>query len=170
MQAILPIHIEASRGNDARLITSNMILTMAHSPRALEGYVQLKSALHRGKLSVNLREQIALAVAQINLCEYSLAEHAHYAARLGMTHEQIAASREARAMDWGSDAVLRFARDLAARRGECSLAELRESGFSDADIVEVVAHVALNIFENYLNDVALTELDFPRIARSVRAA
>jgi hypothetical protein len=91
------------------------------------------------------------------------------AAQLGMTKEQILASREARAVDRGTEALLRFAYDLAARR-ECSLEELRQSGYNDADIIEVMAEVALNVFENYLNDVALIELDFPKLERAVRAA
>jgi AhpD family alkylhydroperoxidase len=121
-------------------------------------------------LSPEIREQIALAVAQTNLCEYSLAEHAYLATQLGLKKEQILASREARAMDKSVDAVLRFARDLAARKGECSVVELRDSGWSDSDIIEVIAYVALNVFENYLNDVARTDLDFPRVERSVKAA
>jgi uncharacterized peroxidase-related enzyme len=179
MQAIHPIQTEYASvatqqlldaTNDERGVASNMIRTMAHSPGALEGYVQFRSALDSGTLSAKIREQIALAVAQANLCEYSLAEHAHRAAQLGLTKEQIMASREARAMDRATDAVLRFARDLAARRGECSLVELRESGYSDRNIIEVMAQVALNVFENYVNDVALTELDFPRVERAARAA
>jgi uncharacterized peroxidase-related enzyme len=169
VQTILPVQTEVT-ANGERGLVCNMLRTMAQSPGALEGYLQFKRALDSGVLSAKIREQIALAVAQTNLCEYSLAQHAHQASQLGLTKEQILASREARSMDGAIDAVLRFARNLAARGGECSPVELRETGYSDAEIIEVIAHVALNVFENYVNDVALTELDFPRIARSVRAA
>jgi AhpD family alkylhydroperoxidase len=176
MQTILPIHMEQASAATQRVLdgahgeVSNMLKTMAQSLSALEGYLQLKKALAGGTLPPKIREQIALAVAQTNLCEYSITEHAHRAAELGLTLEEITESRAARARDWGTDAVLRFARDLAARQGEFSVVELRESGYSDADIIEVMAHVALNAFENYVNDVALTELDFPKLQRAVRAA
>ncbi len=167
MQTIPPIQTDSAA---SRNLVSNMIRTMAQSPYALEGYIEFKRALDGGALSARIREQIALAVAQENLCEYSLAEHAHLATELGLTMEQIQASRAAWATDCKTDAILRFARDLAARRGRFSVVELREGGCSDVEIIEVMAAVALNIFENYLNDVALTELDFPRIGRSARAA
>ena len=180
MQTIHPVKTENASvatkrlldaANDERGVLSNMIKTLAQSPRALEGYVQFKKALSGGTLSPAIGEQIALVVAQTNLSEYSLAEHAHLAAQLGLKKEEIQASREARAMDKKVDAILRFARDLAARKGEGSMAELRDRGCSDADIIEVIAYVALNVFENYLNDVAQTDLDFPRVQRvSVKAA
>jgi AhpD family alkylhydroperoxidase len=167
MHTIPPIQTDSAASCN---LVSNMIRTMAQSPCALEGYIEFKRALHGGTLAASIREQIALTVAQENLCEYSLAEHAHLATGLGFTRDQIQASREARAADCKTEAILRFARDLAARRGRFSVVELRENGCSDAEIVEVMADVALNVFENYLNDVALTELDFPRIGRSARAA
>jgi uncharacterized peroxidase-related enzyme len=156
--------------NQERGALPNMLRTLAHSPRVLEGYLDLQKALSGSRLSPSVREQIALAVAQTNLCEYSLAEHAHRAAQLGLKGEQILESREARALDKRTDALLRFARDLAARKGESSVLELRENGCSDADIIEVIACVALNVFENYFNDVARTELDFPKVAQARQAA
>lgn len=60
-------------------------------------------------------------------------------------------------------AAVRFARD-------CSTVELREAGYGDAEIVEIVAQVALNVFENYFNTVAQTELDSPLEAPKVVAA
>jgi AhpD family alkylhydroperoxidase len=176
MQTIPPIQIEHLSVATQRLLqatngeVSNMLRTMAHSPCALQGFVEFKRALNVGRLSAKIREQIALAVAQTNLCEYSLTEHAHRAALLGLTPEEIRESRAARARDWGTDVVLRFARDLAARRGEFSVVELRESGCNNEDIIELMALVALNVFENYINDVALTEVDFPKLERTVRAA
>jgi AhpD family alkylhydroperoxidase len=169
MQTILPIPAQGVFSRE-RGLASNLLRTIARSPSALDGYLEFRRALRSGVLSATAGEQIALAVAQVNLCEYSLAEHAYFAAQLGLTREQIQASRDARATDWRTDAILRFVRDLAARKGQCSLVELRENDCSDAEIIEVLAHVALNVFENYVNDVALTELDFPRLERAVRAA
>ena len=179
MQTIHPVKTEnmsvatqrlLDAANEERGALSNMIKTLAQSPRALEGYLDLQKALSGSLLAPATREQIALAVAQANLCEYSLAEHAHRAAQLGLKGEQILESREARALDKRTDALLRFARDLAARKGEFSVVELRENGCSDADIIEVIAYIALNVFENYFNDVARTEVDFPKVARAAQAA
>ena len=41
---------------------------------------------------------------------------------------------------------------------------LVQAGYSDAEITEIVSHVALNIFTNYFNHVARTEVDFPKVA------
>lgn len=153
-----------------RGVLTNMTRTLAQSPSALEGYVHFKGALQSGKLSAQIREQIALAVAQTNLCEYSVAEHAHIAAKAGLTTGQILASREARSTDSRIAAVLSFARDLITHRGECSVAELRENGYCDAEILDIIALVAINVFENYVNEVAQTDLDFPRALRAVKAA
>jgi len=173
MQTIHPVKVDNISVATKRLLdaaneergvqASNMIKTLAQSPRALEGYLEFRDALSGGTLSPAISEQIALVVAQTNLCEYSLAEHAHLGAKLGLKKQQILESREARATDQKTEAVLRFARDLTARRGGCSMDELRENGYSDAEIIEVVAHVALNIFENCLNEVAGTVLDFPKV-------
>jgi uncharacterized peroxidase-related enzyme len=179
MQTIHPVKTESisvatqrllDAAKDQRGTLSNMLKTLAQSPRVLEGYLDLQKALSGTRLSPATREQIALAVAQTNLCEYSLAEHAHRAAQLGLKGEQILESREARALDKKTDALLRFARDLAARRGESSVLELRENGCSDADIIEAIDYIALNVFENYFNDIARTELDFPNVARAAQAA
>jgi uncharacterized peroxidase-related enzyme len=156
--------------NDEAGMASNMMKTMARSPHTLEGYLQLSRALAGGRLDATIREQIALAVAQANLCEYSLAQHASLAARLGLTTEEILASREGRSDDEKTNVVLRFARNLVVRRGECSTAELRDAGWGDEEIVDIIGQVALNVFANYFNLVARTEVDFPRIALKAMVA
>jgi uncharacterized peroxidase-related enzyme len=179
MQVIQPIHTEDAAGSTRRLLeavknergaVSNMIKTMAHSPLALEGYLKFSRALAAASLTPEVREQIALTVAQANACDYSLAEHAALAGRLGLTNDEILESREARAPGKKTAAVLRFARDLVVRGGDSSTVELREAGFGDAEIVEIVALVALNVFENYFNAMAQTELDYPKAGRKAKAA
>jgi AhpD family alkylhydroperoxidase len=135
-------------------VLSNMIKTLAQSPSALDGYLEFRDALSGSALSTVLCEQIALVVAQTNLCESSLAEHSHLAALIGLTTGEIQDSREARSPDAKTEAVLRFARDVTARKRQWPLNELRENGCSDADIIEIIAHVALNNFENSLNRFA----------------
>ena len=140
--------------SQTRGVLSDMIKTLAQSPSALDGYLEFRDALSGSALSPVLCEQIALVVAQTNLCESSLAEHSHLAAQLGLTKQEIQDSRETRSPDGKAEAVLRFARDVTARKRQWPLKELRDSGCSDADIVEIIAHVALNNFENYLNRFA----------------
>jgi uncharacterized peroxidase-related enzyme len=179
MQIIQPIRMEDAAGSTRRLLETvsndrgavpNMIKTMAHSPHTLEGYLQFRRALAGGKLSPELREQIALVVAQTNRCDYSLAQHSSLASRLGLTIDEILASREARVRDNRVNAALQFARNLVTRGGDASTLELREAGYGDAEIVEIAALVALNIFENYFNTFAQIDVDFPAEARHVKAA
>jgi AhpD family alkylhydroperoxidase len=169
MQTIRPVQMEDASEATRRIYEtvnaaqgglSNMVKTMGHSPSVLEGYVQFNGALNGGKLTAKLREQVALTVAQADRCEYSLAQHAERAGRLGLTQDEIASSREARAVDTKTDVALKFARDLATR-SEYSTLELRQAGFDDGEIMELIAQVGLNWFENYVTKVARTDLDFP---------
>jgi AhpD family alkylhydroperoxidase len=179
MQTIQPIQLENAGDATKRLLTaastetgvsSNMMKTLAQSPRVLEGYLQFSRALAGGKLDQKVREQIALAVAQANLCEYSLAYHTTIARKLGLADDQIMASREGRASDSKIETALRFARDLVAENGDCSTEELHRLGLSEGEIVDIVALVALNIFENYFNMVARMEIDFPKVRLKLKAA
>ncbi len=143
-----------------------MMRTMATSPAVLEGYLGLSGALAGGALPPKLREQIALAVGEANGCEYCVSAHTALGKRLGLTETELAASRGAAANDPTVDAALRFASALVERRGDVSdadVARVRAAGWSDAEIAEIVAHVALNLFTNYFNLTAGTEVDFPRI-------
>jgi uncharacterized peroxidase-related enzyme len=148
-------------------VVPNMMRTMAQSPRVLEGYLALSGALSRGLLPATLQEQIALAVAEANACNYCLSAHTALGRRAGLSDDQLAASREGRAADTQAHAALQFALAVLERRGGVSdeeLAHVRAAGVSDAEIAEIIAHVALNVFTNYFNRAADTEIDFPRVA------
>src|SRR5262245_976639 len=146
-------------------LVPNMTRAMANSPAVLDGYLQFSGALSKGKLSVKVREQLSLAVAQANGCEYCLAAHSTIGKMVGLTAEQIRDSRLGGAIDPKADALIRFALEVLQARGRVSdaaLAEVREAGFDDGTIAEVVAHVALDVFTNYFNNVAQTDVDFPK--------
>jgi len=148
-------------------VVPNMMRTMAQSPRVLEGYLALSGALGRGLLPTALQEQIALAVAEANACNYCLSAHTALGRRAGLSDEQLAASREGRAADAKANAALQFALAVLRHRGNISDDELdrvRSAGFSDAVIAEIIAHVALNVLTNYFNRAADTEIDFPLVA------
>jgi uncharacterized peroxidase-related enzyme len=151
----------------------NMFRLIATSPSALEGYLGLSDALAKGSLDAATRERIALAVANVNGCSYCNSAHGYLAANLaGLAADEIAANREGRSKDPKADAALRFARNVAIERGavaEADLRAVRAAGYSDAELVEIVASVALNVLTNYINEAFKTDVDFP-VAEARRAA
>lgn len=147
-------------------LVPNITRAMANSPAVLEGYLGLSGALSKGDLSAKNREQIALAVGQANQCDYCLAAHSAVGKMVGLTPDQILDSRRGTAIDPKADALIRFARKVVDDRGHVSdddMAAVRAAGLDDAAIAEVVANVALNIFTNYFNHVADTDIDFPKV-------
>jgi uncharacterized peroxidase-related enzyme len=152
-------------GVQAKLgMTPNLMKTLATAPAALEAYLHFGAALGTGRLDAKFREQIALTVAQANSCEYCLSAHTAIGKMVGLTPEESTQSREAHAADAKRNAGLQFVQSLVVQRGEVSdeaLARVKAAGFTDGDIAEIVANVAVNIFTNYFNHVARTEVDFP---------
>jgi uncharacterized peroxidase-related enzyme len=144
----------------------NLFCVLGTAPAALEGYLVLSNALAGGDLGAKVREQIALTVAESNLCTYCLSAHTFLGHKIALTEEDIASARYASAATDKTDAILKLARNIVVQRGEVSDADLeqaRVSGLSDGEIVEVVANVAVNIFSNYVNHVARTAVDFPEV-------
>ncbi len=145
----------------------NLMRTFGHSPAALEAYLGFSATLGTGVLPARVREQIALAVAETNGCDYCLAAHSLLGKGAGLAPDAILAARRLTAADAKVDALLKFAATVVDARGQVSddaLATVRAAGATDAEIVETVAHVALNILTNYLNHVAQTAVDFPKAA------
>jgi uncharacterized peroxidase-related enzyme len=137
----------------------NIIGTIANSPAALKGYLSLSEALNGGTLNAGQRESVALAIAQTNACGYCLSAHTLMAKGAGLGQDEIAAARRGDA-----NALVRFARLVTSTRGELTPDEIKEArvaGLSDEQIIEVIAHVALNTLTNYVNHIAGTEIDFP---------
>lgn len=148
-------------------LVPNMTRVMAHSPAVLDGYLGLSGALAKGTLPPRIREQLALAVSEVNGCDYCVAAHSAVGKAVGLTTDQVRDARLGGAVDGKTDALLRFARRVVEARGRVADAELvavRAAGWDDAAVAEVVAHVALNVFTNYFNTVAATDLDFPPAA------
>lgn len=151
----------------------NILRTMAHSPAVLEAYLGFSGGLSKGSLSAKLREQIALAVGEANNCQYCLSAHSAMGRAAGLNDAEIAESRRGRSQDSRTAAVLSFARQVVAERGwvgDADVEKLRSAGLSDGEIAEVVANVALNLFTNYFNHVAGTEVDFPKVEKLEPAA
>ncbi|HNG95127.1 MAG TPA: carboxymuconolactone decarboxylase family protein [Acidobacteriota bacterium] len=154
-------------GVQAKLgVTPNLMRTLANSPAVLEAYLNFSGTLAKGKLGAKVREQIALVVADTNQCEYCLAAHSYIGKSAGLTPEAIADSRRATSSDAKTSAILTFAQKLVINRGIISDRELelvKEAGITEGEIAEIIGAVALNIFTNYVNHVAQTEVDFPKV-------
>ncbi len=145
-------------------VVPNLFRLIGSSPAALAGYTGFQGALAK-TLDLKTRERIALAVAQVNACDYCLSAHTYLGLNLAQIGpEEIALNRKGASGDPKAHAAVAFAAKVARERGHVSDADLkavREAGYSDAQVVEIVGLVAENSFTNYLNEVAKTEIDFP---------
>jgi len=150
----------------------NLFRITANSPAALEGYLGLNGALAKGALDAPTRERIALTVANINRCGYCNSAHSYLGKNLAKLDDaELAANRLGKSNDAKADVAVRFAAKIARERGQVSDADLqavRSAGYSDAQIVEIVAHVALNTLTNYINEVFKTDVDFPHADLAVQ--
>jgi uncharacterized peroxidase-related enzyme len=146
--------------------TPNLYRSMAHSPAALEGYLAFRGSLIKGALSSQMRERIALLTATINDCGYCVAAHCFRGAKAGLSESELVATRKNQSDDAKTQAALQFVTTLIEHRGltsESEFVNVKSLGWSDEEIGEIVAHVALNVFSNYFNHVAQPELDFPKV-------
>lgn len=151
----------------------NLFRIVSNSPAALEGYLGLNNALGKGSLDAATRERIALAIGQINHCDYCLAAHTYIGQNVAkLNGVEIIANRRGGSTDAKANVAVRFAADIVRNRGDVSdqdIAAVRAAGYSDAEIVEIIAHTALNTLTNYLNKVLQTDVDFPA-AKDIDAA
>jgi uncharacterized peroxidase-related enzyme len=146
----------------------NLFRVVANSPAALEGYLGLNNALSKGQLDAKTRERIAIAVAETNGCGYCLSAHTFIGKNVAKLDDaEITANRSGASNDLKANAAVRFAAKVVNARGHVSdadIAAVKAAGFDDAQVVEIVLHVALNTLTNYVNEVAKTEIDFPVVA------
>ena len=145
----------------------NLFRLIGNSSAALEGYLGLSGALAKGAIGAKTRERIALVVAERNGCDYCLSAHTYLGKHVAKLDDaELEAARNGHSSDAKAEAALRFAQDVVDARGHVSNAtveDARKAGYSDAELVEIVLHVALNTLTNYANSVAATEVDFPAV-------
>ena len=154
-------------------VTPNVMKVLANNPAVLGAYLAFSGTLSGAGLGAKLHEQIALTVAEANGCDYCLAAHTLLGRNAGLAAGDILAARSGTAPDARAAATLALARKLVASRGRVGpidIAEARTASLTEADIVEIVAAVALNVFTNYLNLAAGTDVDFPPVAPLAQAA
>jgi uncharacterized peroxidase-related enzyme len=174
MERVTPVNVENAEGKARQLLDAvkarlgtvpNMTRAMAVSPPVLEAYLGFSGALARGVLPAKVREQLALDIGEANHCDYCVSAHSALGKRAGLSDADILDSRKGTSTDPRTDALLRFARTVVTKQGivdDADVEAARAVGNGDAEIAEVVAHVALNIFTNYFNNVVGTAIDFPR--------
>ncbi len=143
----------------------NMMRTIGNSPALLDGYLKLGDALASGKLGGSKGELLALAVAESNGCNYCLSAHTFIGSNFfKLDPAAMEAARRGESADAKTDAILKFAKVLVSKKGKVSDADINavtQAGASEAEVAEIVGHVAVNILTNYFNNAAQTEIDFP---------
>lgn len=145
----------------------NFLKVFANSPAALRAFLGLHGIANEGSLDLATRERIALALAQKNSCEYCLSAHTAIGAKAGLNGAEMQANRAGTSQDAKAAVAVKLARSLAEHQGEITTAELleaREAGYSDADIVEIITHVGMNVLTNILGKASRIEIDFPKVS------
>ncbi|MDO9404881.1 MAG: peroxidase-related enzyme [Polaromonas sp.] len=153
--------------NKAFGATPNMFKAVANSPAALKSMWGSFGALGGGVLGAKLGEQIAVAIADRNRCDYCLAAHTVLGKGAGASEAEMTAAQAGQSSDPRTAAALEFALKVVSNRAQLSIedfARLRAEGFDDEQIVEILAHVALNLFTNYVNVAFDIPVDFPRVS------
>jgi uncharacterized peroxidase-related enzyme len=144
----------------------NFLKVFANSPAALRAFLGLHGIAGEGSLDPQTRERIALALAQHNSCEYCLSAHTAIGRKAGLDGAEIEANRAGTSRDEKAAVAVRFARSLVTHMGEVTTAELvemRDAGYSESDIVEVITHVGMNILTNLLGKAGRVDIDFPKV-------
>ena len=145
----------------------NFLRVFANSPAAMRAFLGLHGIAGSGSLDPQTRERIALALAEQNACEYCLSAHTAIGRRAGLDAGEIEAARAGSSRDERAAVAVRFARSLVEHKGDVTTAELlamREAGYGEAEIVEVIAHVGMNLLTNILGRASRVDIDFPRVA------
>jgi uncharacterized peroxidase-related enzyme len=182
MPRVTPVDPQTAQGRSKELLdavkkslgaTPNMTTTMARSA-VLGGWLGLNGALRRGSISAANAERIALAVAEANACSYCLSAHTY----LGANVARLDAAELDRARSFASDdpkaaAILSFAEAVLRTTGGVSDEDVeaaRAAGLTDAELGDIVGHVALNVLTNLFNRAFEVDVDFPVVEPRQHAA
>lgn len=150
--------------------TPNVFTTLAHSSAALGFFLNGSAALNETKISPALREQIALTVAGANACDYCASAHTAIGKMQKISADELTHNLRGKSDTAKVEVALKFANQIVKQRANISdsdLEALRKAGYSDEEIVEIIAVVCQNIFTNYFNHIAQTEVDFPKVSAAI---
>lgn len=150
----------------------NFLRVFANSPAALRAFLGLHGIANEGTLDAQTRERIALALAQQNACEYCLSAHTAIGRKAGLTGDEISANRAGSSQDAKAAVAVKLAHAISEHTGEVTTAELleaRAAGYSDAEIVEIITHVGMNILTNMIGKASQIDIDFPKVPLKMAA-
>jgi len=146
--------------------TPTMMAAFAQSPIAFNAWAALLGSLSKA-LDVKTRDSIGLAVSEVNGCNYCLGVHSFTAEHMArMSGDDIILARKGHAEDPKRDAAVQFARKVIETRGQVGDADVRavrEAGYTEANVIEIVALVAMYSLTNFFNNVFDPEKDFPAV-------
>lgn len=175
MQRLNSVNPELAQGRTKELLNTveqafgtipNTAKVMANSPAVLESFLSFATAMGGAKIGEKLHNQVKLNTSESNSCDYCTSILCAVAPSTGLSADDILAGRTGNSEDYRTDAALKFAEAVLESRGKVSdvqLADVRDAGFDDAEIVEIVTSVVLGCFTNFLNNVADTGLDIPQV-------
>lgn len=144
----------------------NFLKVFANSPTALKAFLGLHSIANEGSLDLQTKERIALALAEKNACEYCVSAHTAIGSKAGLSESEIKANRAGSSNDNKAAVAVKFARLLAEHNGEVTNSEIeavRNAGFNESDMVEIITHVGMNILTNILGKASRVDIDFPKV-------
>lgn len=144
----------------------NIFKGFANSPAVLEAYLSFNSAISKGALSPKIRESLAIAIANLNQCEYCASAHTALGKNAGLDESETKMNLESKSTCEKTQAALNFAKSIVINKGKIhdkDLANVKDAGFTDEEVVEIIAVTSINIFTNYFNHIAGTKVDFPLV-------
>ena len=176
MQRVHSVNPQVAQGRTKELLDTvlqafgmipNTAKVMANSPAVLDSFLAFSTAMGKVQIGEKLHNQLKLSTSETNSCDYCTSILCAIAPSAGLSADDILAGRTGKSVDQRTEAALKFAEDVLESRGKVTnqqLAAVRQAGFGDGEIVEIVASVVLGCFTNFLNNVADTELDIPQAA------
>ena len=144
----------------------NFIRVLANAPKALEGFLGLYGAAAGFTLDKASQERIALAVAEGNACEYCVSAHTAIGRKTGLSNDEMLLNRQGRSGCTRNAAAVTLARAINDNLGDITeqqFAAARSAGLGDAEVMEIIALVALNIFTNLIGKATRVDIDFLRV-------
>jgi alkylhydroperoxidase family enzyme len=172
METLQPLEVNEATGEAKVLFDGirqrlprvpNMLAILGHSPKVLGSYLNLTDAFN-SQLTERLRDLITITVAQITGGDYVLSFAHVLGKREGLTADQLNAARRGESSDVKTAVALRFAAKAAREHGRISegdLAAVREAGYTEVELVDIVAYISFSVFRVYFNLMARTAIDFP---------
>lgn len=178
MSRIAPVDPESATGETKELFDAakkkmggvpNILRVMGNSPVALKAYLSLSDIVSKSGFSAAEREGIALAAAGSNNCDYCASAHTAISKSLEVSDDEISSRLKGQSTDARLQAAMTLSKQIIDNKGwieDADLQAARDAGLDDGELVEIITITVLNILTNYVNHIAETEIDFPKVKAS----